>query len=270
MSEQKDWNAIHADLRERHHIVMAYWQPRGLKPDHRGNMYISHEMEAEALADHAKNEKPKPKETRKLTPNINTPPIDLVEPGAGELRVAILCPGPSLRETWPEGGRLDGFDLVLAVNNAAEWAPCEWWVSNDAHPLKTYQGKPSVGICTNGANAETLTGDRSYLPPAVTHEDLDALKVVASHRLTHEKAPRIAGWSTCSAIILAARLGARYVALYGDDKQGNAYHDGLINKGSKPSRWERETKNQSTLVRTLGASGVEVVNIRSDQPKADS
>lgn len=233
-----------------------------------GALTISWEDEQAALADWAEQhpesfDEPPP---RKTTMPTQKGEVVLVEPGKGSLKVAVLCPGPSLAQTWPKGERRDGYDLVIAVNNAAEHAPCDWWSAQDHGPLKTYAGEPSVGICTSGSNEESLMGDRPWLPKAISNDRLDELHVLASHKLVHEDAPRKGGWSTVNAIILAARLGAKTIDLYGDDKTGDTYFDGVVNRGSKPGRWERETKNQKDLTDALQRVGVSVRNIAPAQP----
>lgn len=265
----------HAELRRRYQIVKRYWRKRGVRPDERNEVHFSLEMEREALAAHdaemAAQATPDAPAPEPELPSVPPSPVEFVEPGTGELRVAILCPGPSLPEVWPKGERLDGYDLVLAVNNAAAHAPCEWWVAQDPGPLKDYEGRPTVGILTNGAQAETLNGDRSFYPNGMTDADLDRLHVLASNKMTHAKAPRRAGWSTTNAIILAARLGAREIDLFGDDKSGNRYFDGVENKGTKKSRWERELRDQSDLCERLESAGVTVRNIRPEpETEADS
>jgi hypothetical protein len=246
------------DELRRFQAVKRYWSKRGGIPkDAEGNGVLTWEMEQEALAA-LQPGAPKPSQN---VAHAGT--LEMVAPGEGRLTAAILCPGPSLPETWPKGEHPRGYDVVIAVNNAAEHAPCDWWSAQDHGPLKNFKARPLVGICTSGANCDTLVGDRPWMPGGMSTEELDALTIAASNRLVHEDAPRRGGWSTCNAIILAARLGARCIDLYGDDKSGRVYFDGLENKATKPGRWARETRDQTALVEALSAVGVVVRNIQT-------
>lgn len=80
------------------------------------------------------------------------PPLKAL-PVAGRL-VAVLLPGPSLREMWRED-LFPAFAEVIAVNDAAWLFAHHWIVGSDRHILQPVldgeQRRPLAGALTNGA-----------------------------------------------------------------------------------------------------------------------
>lgn len=95
-------------------------------------------------------------------PAVMVPPLVPPSPescahGAQDRRVAVLCCGPSVRETWSEL-QFQHCATVIAVNDAGQLFDHHWIVGSDGHILKPIlEGKsrrPLIGALTNRAWVE--------------------------------------------------------------------------------------------------------------------
>ncbi len=145
------------------------------------------------------------------------------------MKVAILCPGPTLLDTWKVGNR--DYDLVLAVNRAAEVGLCDWWVAGDWICLKQYPGRPQVGICSQADCIRIVkSGELKTINPLPN----------PCEYAEWEKLPFQRNYSSIAAIGLAIKLGATDVSFYGDDKEGDKSFDGQIAEQRGEGRWVEE------------------------------
>lgn len=89
-----------------------------------------------------------------MVPPLEAPPASGRPGGPQNRRVAILCCGPSVRETWSEL-MFPSFDCVIAVNDAGQLFAHHWIVGSDGHILKPIlegvNRRPLVGALTNRA-----------------------------------------------------------------------------------------------------------------------
>lgn len=117
------------------------------------------------------------------------------------MKTALICPGPSLGDSFP--GR-EGFDVVVAVNSAGATHPCDWWAAIDAPTfLESGMIIPPCSLLTNGLARGQLAG-RTWAAVVVT-EDL------------REFCP-VPGWTlftSTSAVVHLAKLGATEIHAYG-------------------------------------------------------
>lgn len=176
-------------------------------------------------------------------------------PQGRSLRVAVVCPGPSGRDAT-----LDGYDLVIAVNRAALWTPCDVLVALDAHTWGwiAQEGGPlprrtRPTICTGTAQYLQM---RDMVAETVHYDHLPAtpgsLPVTADLRWEQK--------SALLAIEAAARLGAVTVDVYGMDWEGEADADGFHDERQKrtPARWDDERRLYGRLRDLLASRGVKV------------
>jgi len=180
------------------------------------------------------------------------------EPWAGTVptpsrRAAVLCPGPSLRKTWPAAcgepscpcqdgdpchyEDYDGkpamrrpFDTVLCVNAAADHADPDWVVSSKREP--PWSGSEGTFI-TTGSHPE---------------------------RFAKPERDQVGTHPTTAAVALAAWLGHGVVTVYGDDRGGAQHFDGSPSHDS-PGRWLREGAAFDALVWNLAQVGCDVERV---------
>jgi len=259
----------HARIVAENVVIREYWHSRGgpLPLKTPGSYYYTEGMRLEAL-----NAASGPKAVSSYEqpkPGAKPPEgVVLVEPGSGSKRVAVLCPGPSIKVTWPPvipaepGAALMSspplYDLTIAVNNAIAHHPADWWCCQDGGPLKKYHGQPRVGICTSRSQANSIRAGEFH--PNV--DSMDGLVVLESGVINHHDVPRVAGWSMTNAIMLACRLGAKSIDLYGVDHDGDEYFDGPMNKRGLDNRWAREARDLEAVTAHCEAVGVTVTRIR--------
>jgi hypothetical protein len=137
-------------------------------------------------------------------------------PGGCVVRIAILCPGPSLKVTW--SWRKGTYDLIIGVNAAVEFWPCDWWCVGDWEALTWYKRSPNIGICS--------------IRDALRHvrEKTIALKFPweSLQMISWEDLAIHQRFSSIMALGLANTLGATRVDYFGDDKAGNTDYTGQI------------------------------------------
>lgn len=157
------------------------------------------------------------------------------------MKTAILCPGPSLCQTYPGAG----YDLVIGINRAATAFGVDVWVASDL-PLILAEFGNVIGN-----------------PPLFTRDEtLDSLIRRAYQRPISccpfsQLACPVDGWQTftaCAALVLAGRLGARRIHAYGADWNDRADFDGKSPPGRRrdAGRWEQERRIWDQVVEWVG------------------
>ena len=142
---------------------------------------------------------------------------------ASKTRVALLCPGPSLRRSWPSSG---GYLATIAVNRAIHAVGgADWLASWDVDTVKAYADSARVGVLTNSKNVGHVDGSKARITEAMMPH---AVKHLAS------------SFSKLGALVLAAWLGAEEIHIFGDDMQGETYCDGEPVSRGDVARWTRE------------------------------
>lgn len=164
-------------------------------------------------------------------------------------RAAILCPGPSLTATWPGENK---YDIVIAVNRAANIATANYWVTLDPRTWSISKplGNPTI-VCAK--NNYKLICRRD--PLAECHSHL-------KHK-PGEIPSEVIRWPRFGATValeLSYRLAATEVDCYGVDMAGVAdfdgYHDGKQVRSA--ARWNGEREIWDALTDELTARGVKV------------
>jgi hypothetical protein len=162
--------------------------------------------------------------------------------------VAILCPGPSLLQTWPALGSI-GYDSIIAVNRAIEHQPDgvipDWWCCMDATawPLFNPPAKPLVGVVGSIGPGAPLNGRQ--------------IDITVSADEAHNT---FLAWSSTTAVYFAAmQLTASRIDIYGADMSGDRDFLGMPYAGRSDERWTRERDLLERLSTMLGSRGI-VVN----------
>lgn len=175
------------------------------------------------------------------------------------LRVAVLCPGPSLAKLKPEA--LAPYAQIIGVNAAVEGFRCDWWCFGDYSTFDKFAPLPAPYSPANAAPCMFVGSnvgdniDRQPYGPAFRQG------VAMEWQRVHER-PSSEQWATYSAtaaLVLASELGATHVDVYGADMRGIGDFQGrqcLLNRNF--ARWELERKIFSDVTDWLKSGGVTV------------
>jgi len=200
-----------------------------------------------------------------------------------QLKIAILCPGPSLKDTFPLRGTNEcgvrsaeqeilpifhfalrtshfalshsGYSELIAVNRAAEFAACRWWVALDARTFSWTrpQGAPTL-VC----------GDDQYRKVVQDHPEAVGIKHRSLSTLHLDLAApgrppvRWKRLGATVAVALAVNLGATEIDVYGADWSGTRDFDGHADPRNRrdEKRWEDERKTFAELAAVLAERGI--------------
>ena len=175
---------------------------------------------------------------------------------ASDRPVAVVCPGPSLRITWPPRKRK--YTSVVGVNAAMAFTPLDWWccLDPDAWGMDFGNGRdygwPKIGIagytspCAEGSpDAHLLRGRR----PPTGLRSVDLGQPLAA---LPREAGNPANWSITAAIYFASwHLCASSIDIYGCDQSGSDYVIPTTADAAHHDRWRRETADFDALCRYL-------------------
>jgi hypothetical protein len=165
------------------------------------------------------------------------------------MKIAVLCPGPSLTR-FP--GRGD-YAAVIGVNRAACHVSCDWWACGD-HPLISrihgdVIGKPALFTALAGFDHLNQHG------PRWRGKTLTFNAAFAHFPQTWE-------WdlfSATAAAVLAAHLGGTRIDIWGSDLTGTRDWDGVEAGANRTDeRWRCEAGIWRRLSSVLGERGCEV------------
>jgi hypothetical protein len=81
------------------------------------------------------------------------------------MKIALLCPGPSLPEFWKPAADFMDYDLIVAVNTASWLYQCDWLCCADRSIVEGLHVAPRIGYITHDAM-------REYLPPSAQLDPL--------------------------------------------------------------------------------------------------
>jgi hypothetical protein len=173
-------------------------------------------------------------------------------------RVAILCPGPSLRRTWSDELRAD-YIVTIGVNHACGAFAVDWLCAAD---LPTVFAKlrrlPDSGVIAplnvidalqSGAGAELWNEGNPPWDPTPWCSKL-GLHHWEHLDLANRDAP--CNYSAVAALAYAVQFRA-VVDVYGADMRGTAGVDGIGGENRSDERWERERRDLAAVVARSGA-----------------
>jgi len=156
---------------------------------------------------------------------------------------AILCPGPSLSQTWP--GQESGFELIIAVNRAGMLYPHDWLMMMD-HNHVTYRimaaSSPRVGYlfpphvaCAAWGKDKPIRNPWTARPPR---------RVLRPSRLTGP-----------TALQVAHEMGHTDIHIFGCDLAGDTYANGEPTPGDLAVRWSAERNIWARIMQYLETQG---------------
>lgn len=180
------------------------------------------------------------------------------------MRFAVLCSGPSLLR-YP--GKSEGrYDAVIGVNRAVALRPCDYWCHLDMiFHLLEHRGEPCIGTPTIITHRSCWKQTLRNWPKAESWPWLD---VRTMDYIDAEAKWRI--FSSTTAIVAAAHLGAKEIDAFGVDWSGTADCDGFsypdVRRGQE--RWDKERETWAYCARQLEARGVTLRRIGHDVPEA--
>lgn len=166
------------------------------------------------------------------------------------MTTAILCPGPSLLKTF-SGHK----GLTIGVNRAATVFSCDIWAALD-FPLIVSQ-------------RQHVLGTSAVMTCRETRRSLECRKIQYSWHIVEDlfdycpHSMRYCGFSATSALILAAKLGATQINVYGADWTDAPDFDGYSHPGMtrNETRWNNERKIWGDVSQWLADRGVTVKRI---------
>ncbi len=158
------------------------------------------------------------------------------------MKIAVLCPGPSLASSWGDGHQ--HYDCRIAVNRAILLHRCEWWSAGDWTMLQDVDGRPTIGICAQDDTVRLARGG-SLIPQ---------MRMPQQFVGWSELPQRNPGYSMVAALALAVHLGGTQIDVYGDDKQGTQDWDGQsAGKNRGEQRWAKEIMVMTNTIAMLSA-----------------
>jgi hypothetical protein len=157
------------------------------------------------------------------------------------MRVAILCPGKSLHETWPARSNRRRYQEIIAVTTAID-ADAEFtiWCVIDKIP-REYRAMAKDLTVWNNKNAKGRKFQGSFV----------------------------------NAVCLAVENGATKLDIYGNDMSGCCNYNGRTGEPIKNSRsqshwikrWKMESERWLRLKDKLELQGIEINEIRHPLPR---
>lgn len=169
------------------------------------------------------------------------------------MKAAVLCPGPSVNQTWKSR---DGYECVAGVNRAVHRAPCDLWVSLDPTPFEQLP----VHWFTSEATARTLKGCGRALTGGAIDE-------VERHFDTIPHDMGGAAWCTftsTAALVAMFLRGAKQIDVFGYDATNAPDFDGasLHTNNRNADRWDHEATCWRIVTKWLEEHGCTVTRIR--------
>lgn len=164
------------------------------------------------------------------------------------MKAIVLCPGPSLAAYSAKQA-----DLIIGVNRAVLAHRCDWWSATDRTLLKEIDPGYRLNLFT----------DEQTLVPRPERFPMILRKQMTSYYTSSATWP---SFSSTSALVLAAHLGALTIDVFGDDKAGFADWDGHIYarpgeegwRTRSAQRWQREWEIWNQTIALLARDGVNV------------
>lgn len=161
------------------------------------------------------------------------------------MNAALLCPGPSLTQTYPPAaGR---HDVNIGVNRAVLAFRCHWWAFVD---WQTYieTGRQACRTFVSRTADRELRRRTGDFTPDLTFESIDLDRTRNSIRWGM--------FSATAALFLASHLGATSVDVYGADWTNEPDYDGHRTERDRRTveRWADERIVWDRTIEHLGLS----------------
>lgn len=163
------------------------------------------------------------------------------------MKIAILCPGPSLANYAGTDA-----DLIMGINRVALSFKCDVWAAND-YPVIRKMYEKVIGVPAILSRRQTLLD--------IKHR-LDKFEKLISVDDIPER-PQVKWWwqktMTC-AMAFACSQGAKLVEIHGCDWAGTKDWDGTeFGEDRTDKRWHDERERYGLMVEWMRGKGCEVV-----------
>ena len=161
------------------------------------------------------------------------------------MRFAVLCPGPSLTRLWP--GHIHLFDTTIAVNRAALAFAHDYLMMMDSNAITadvTSKVKPRIGY---------------LVPPHVQQYGWNSGLPITDPRTLWpgRKTLKPVSLTGPGALLVAYKLGATSIGVFGNDMSGDAYFDGVPVNNDMELRWSCEPRQWGRVTKYIQSLGVE-------------
>jgi len=151
---------------------------------------------------------------------------------------AVLCPGPSLRETWLGRKR---YDQVIAVNEAAAVIHEGWWLFHDAKAFRfSDAASHQLRLVSRASVLNRLAKDPGLAAAIASFRGVYLADLFLPKRMPRD-------FSAMGASCLAVALGATRIDMYGADWRGSASFDGCERGIRDAERWAIEAAVMQSL-----------------------
>lgn len=191
-----------------------------------------------------------------------TPQFASAPPALPSLRAAVLCPGPSMVQTF--AGKTRRYAIVIGVNRAVCAYACDYWVMLDDHTwdLAHENGRAPIGTPTVMCDASLWRKVQNRARPAAERHNL----IVPADVKVPMRPVKWHTWSATAAVALAHHLGARSIDVFGMDWEGVQDFDGFTHQRNSRTdeRWRREQACYLDLQNLLAESGSTVTRVRPE------
>jgi hypothetical protein len=172
--------------------------------------------------------------------------------------VAVLCPGPSLSETWTTGITGSQYVCVLAVNRAALHDRVDVWCFNDPRVFIQTPVKYRATVLTPRTSERTI--DKKG-----RHEDLYRHKVVNVDGIEYPMRIQtgFTNYTFPTALAYCKVLGATQIDVYGNDRTSEPDFDGDMPAGCNrnPARWLVEDGIVKQTAAWLASCGITITRV---------
>ena len=172
------------------------------------------------------------------------------------MKAAVLCPGPSLGACKLRAG----FDLVIGVNRAVNFAACGYWSLSDG--ARVFNDSRPIGMPVLITSRSMHTDMARTAPESRNHDYLDLYDIATRYPF---KPIDWALFSTTTAIVASAYLGAKSIDVYGADMAGTLDFDGhhADHYQRDDDRWRREAGILGQVKAMLARDGISVQRIEA-------
>lgn len=173
-------------------------------------------------------------------------------------RVAVLCPGPSIKQTWPAGKTDNRYDILIGVNRAVLFDRVHVWAFND--PRVFIDHRPGYRPQLLMARSAEYKIDKAGL-----HDELYRHNIQHTDRIEYPLriATGFTNYTYPTALAYCKTLGARRVDVYGNDQTDEPDFDGKMDVGChrNAARWENERVIVGQTVKWLDLCGIRIERV---------
>lgn len=169
------------------------------------------------------------------------------------MKTAVLCPGPSLSQTFTNR---DAYQVVAGVNRAVHRAPCDVWVSLDPSP---FEAIPLRWFTTESTLHNLRASGRTF-----SGEHVETVEPLFGQVPSDMGGACWNSFSSTAALVAMFLRGAKSIDVYGYDATNAPDFDGaaLHSNQRGADRWANEAQVWGVVTKWLAERGCVVNRIK--------